>query len=117
MVKIIEENPLTVTVQGVSGGNAVLSAINEDNIVVGYSHITVRQPVTGIKLSDTNVTINLQAKSIQLRAIVYPENAQNKAIKWTSSNTQIARVNDNGLVTLLKPGEVTIIKHRLIIRK
>ena len=26
-----------------------------------------------------------------------------------SSNTQIARVNDNGLVTLLKPGEVTII--------
>ena len=27
----------------------------------------------------------------------------------TSSNTQIARVNDNGLVTLLKPGEVTII--------
>ena len=109
VVKIIEENPLTVTVQGVSGGNAVLSAINEDNIVVGYSHITVRQPVTGIKLSDTNVTINLQAKSIQLRAIVYPENAQNKAIKWTSSNTQIARVNDNGLVTLLKPGEVTII--------
>ena len=41
VVKIIEENPLTVTVQGVSGGNAVLSAINEDNIVVGYSHITV----------------------------------------------------------------------------
>lgn len=109
VVKILEENPLTVTVQGVSGGNAVISAINEDNIVVGYSHVTVRQPVTSIKLSDTNVTINLDARSIQLRAIVYPENAQNKEVKWTSSNTQIARVSENGLVTFSRPGEVTII--------
>ncbi|NLJ95915.1 MAG: hypothetical protein GX321_02075 [Clostridiales bacterium] len=109
VVKIIEANPLTLTVQGVAGGNAVISAINEDNIVVGYSHVTVRQPVTSIKLSDTNVNINLDAKSIQLRAIVYPENALNKEVRWTSSNTSIARVNENGLVTFSRPGEVTII--------
>jgi len=109
VVKIIEDNPLTVTVQGVSGGNAVISAINEDNIVVGYCHVTVRQPVTSIKLSESNVKINLGAKSIQLRAIVYPENATNKEVKWTSSNTSIAKVNENGLVTLVSPGEVTII--------
>ena len=109
VVKIIEANPLTLTVQGVAGGNAVISAINEDNIVVGYSHVTIRQPATSIKLSDTNVFINIDAKSIQLRAIVYPENALNKNVVWTSSNQQIARVNDNGLVSLVKPGEVTII--------
>ena len=109
VVKIVEANPLTVTVQGVAGGNAVISAINEDNIVVGYSHVTIRQPVTRIALSENNVFINIDAKSIQLRAIVYPENALNKEILWTSSNQQIARVNDNGLVTLVKPGEVTII--------
>ncbi len=109
VVRIIEANPLTVTVQGVAGGNAVISAINEDNIVVGYSHVTIRQPVTRIALSDTNVYINIDAKSIQLRAIVYPENALNKEIIWTSSNDQIAKVNNNGLVTLVKPGEVTII--------
>ena len=109
VVKIIEENPLTLTVQGVAGGNAVISAINENNIVVGYSHVTVRQPVSSIKLSDTNVNINLDAKSIQLRAIVYPENALNKEVKWTSSNTSIASVSENGLVRLIKPGEVTII--------
>ena len=109
VVRVVEENPLTVTVQGVAGGNAVISAINEDNIVVGYTHVTIRQPVTRISLSDTNVYINIDAKSIQLRAIVYPENALNKEVAWTSSNPQIARVNDNGLVTLVKPGEVTII--------
>jgi uncharacterized protein YjdB len=109
VVRIIEANPLTVTVQGVAGGNAVISAINEDNIVVGYTHVTIRQPVTRIALSETNVYINIDAKSIQLRAIVYPENALNKEVVWTSSNPQIARVNENGLVTLSKPGEVTII--------
>ena len=109
VVKIVETSDLTVTIQGVSGGTAVISAINEENIVVGYCHVVVRQPVTSIKLSDTSVNINLGARSIQLRAIVYPENATNKEVKWTSSNTSIARVNDNGLVTLIRPGEVTII--------
>ena len=109
VVKIVEANPLTATVQGVAGGNAVIFAINEDNIVVGYTHVTVRQPVTRIELSDTRVTIKIDAKSIQLRAVVYPENALNKEVVWTSSNTQVARVNESGLVTLVKPGEVTII--------
>ena len=109
VVRIIEANPLTATVQGVAGGNAVISAINEDNFVVGYTHVTIRQPVTRIALSDTNVFINIDAKSFQLRAVVYPENALNKEVIWTSSNPQIARVNDNGLVSLVKPGEVTII--------
>lgn len=109
VVKIVETNPLTVTIQGVSGGNAVISAINEDNIVVGYSHVTVRQPVTSIKLSDTNVTASLSAKTFQLRAIVYPENALNKEIRWTSTNPSIARVNESGLVTFVKNGDVTII--------
>lgn len=109
VVRIVEANPLTVTVQGVAGGNAVISAINEDNIVVGYCHVTIRQPVTRIALSDTNVYINIDARSLQLRAVVYPENALNKDIEWTSSNQQVARVNENGLVTLVKPGEVTII--------
>lgn len=109
VVKLIEANPLTLTVQGVAGGNAVISAINENNIVVGYTHVTVRQPVSKITLSETSVAINLDAKSIQLRAIAYPENALNKNVKWTSSNTSIANVSDNGLVSLLKPGEVTII--------
>ena len=75
----------------------------------------MRQPVTRIELSDTRVTIKIDAKSIQLRAVVYPENALNKEVVWTSSNTQVARVNESGLATLVKPGEVTIIADQWII--
>jgi uncharacterized protein YjdB len=43
-----------------------------------------------------------------LKATVAPENATDKTITWTSSNEEIATVDANGLVTALKPGEVTI---------
>lgn len=109
VVKITEQTPLSATVQAMAGGNVVLTAINQDNVVVGYSHITVQQPVTGISLSETAVIVDMATKRLQLRATVYPENASNKDIKWTSTDPSKAKVDANGLVTLVKPGTVTII--------
>ena len=109
IVEIVEAIGFTATIQAKRAGNVVISAINQDNVVVGYSHITVDQPVTSISLSETDVTLNLPQRSLQLRASVYPENATNKNIKWTSTDTSKARVDDNGLVTLVSPGSVSII--------
>lgn len=109
VVAISETNGLTATVQGLSGGHAVVSAINEDNIVVGYCDIMVRQPVEKITLSDTNVTANLSMKQFQLRATVSPDNAEMKDIEWDTTDVSKATVSTNGLVTLLKPGTVTIV--------
>lgn len=109
VVKIVDEQPRTVTIQGVAGGTAVITAINQDNVVVGFSHISVQQPVKSISLSESNAVLKLGSKSFQIRAIVYPENAYDKTIIWTSSDTSIAKVNENGVVTLLKAGKVTII--------
>ncbi|HWT74530.1 MAG TPA: Ig-like domain-containing protein [Mobilitalea sp.] len=109
VVKIIESSALTATIQGVAGGTAVISAINQDNVVVGYCHVKVQQPVTSIVLSETAVTVSLASKTLQLRASVYPDNALNKTVNWTSSDTTKATVDANGRVTLLKAGTVTII--------
>ena len=38
-----------------------------------------------------------------------PYNATNQLVRWTSSNTAVARVNEKGIVTALAPGTVTII--------
>lgn len=108
VVAITESSALTATVQGVAGGTAVISAINQDNVVVGYCTITVRQPVTSIVLSETAVSSNLTVKQYQLRATVYPANAVNQSILWTSTDTSKATVNQNGLVTFVKSGTVTI---------
>ncbi len=109
IVKIVESSALTVTIQGVGGGHAVISAINQDNVVVGYSAITVLQPVTTVTLSETAATLDLSVKYLQLRASVSPVNAVNKDVTWSTTDSTKATVNANGLVTLLRPGTVTII--------
>ncbi|MDF2543602.1 MAG: hypothetical protein K0S47_3320 [Herbinix sp.] len=109
VVKIVESSKLTTTIQGVAGGTAVISAINQDNVVVGYCHVTVQQPVTSIVLSETSVSVDLSVKKLQLRATVYPENAMNQTVLWSSTDTSKAKVDANGMVTFLKPGNVSII--------
>ena len=41
-------------------------------------------------------------QTLQLAATVYPENATNKAVKWTSDDPEVASVDENGLVTVHK---------------
>lgn len=63
--------------------------------------------VTSIKLNRSKVTID-KGRSIRLVATVTPNDADNKALTWKSSNTNIATVN-NGYVKAIKTGKATII--------
>ena len=63
--------------------------------------------VTSIKLNRSKVTID-KGRSIRLVATVTPNDADNKALIWKSSNTNIATVN-NGYVKAIKTGKATII--------
>lgn len=108
IVKITEAGKLSVTVQGVAGGTAVISAINQDNVVVGFSSVTVLQPVTGMTLSEAEVTSRIGDK-VQLRATIEPDNATNQKVTWKSSNSKVATVSDNGLVTMKSAGTASII--------
>ncbi len=109
IVAITESSALSATIQGIAGGHAVISAINQDNVVVGYCHVSVQQSVTSIVLSETEVTVDLKTKRMQLRASVYPENALNKKVNWSTTDASKARVDENGMVTFVKAGTVSII--------
>lgn len=108
IVKITEAGRLSVTIQGVSGGSATISAINQDNVVVGFCSVTVLQPVEGMTLSETEVTSRIGDK-VQLRATIKPDNATNQKVTWKSSNTKVATVTDNGLVIMKSAGTASII--------
>jgi uncharacterized protein YjdB len=50
----------------------------------------------------------IQDDTAQLTAHVYPTNASNKALSWSSSNKKVAKVDSNGLVTAVGGGSCVI---------
>ena len=69
--------------------------------------VTVKQPVTSIKLSKKSISLN-KGKKYTLKARIAPKSAANKAVVWKSSNTKIASVSSKGVVTSKSAGTTTI---------
>ena len=63
--------------------------------------------ITNIELNKTSDELEV-GKTTQLTATVYPTNATNKAVNWTSSNSSVATVSTSGLVTAKGVGTATI---------
>ena len=64
-------------------------------------------PVSQITLNKTETSISV-GNSETLTATVAPENAANKALKWVSSDEDVATVAPDGTVTAVKAGAATI---------
>lgn len=91
----------------------VVNGIYETPNVTEASSFKVEVNVLGdlhvkeLSLLDDNVTIKVAEKR-QLRFAVYPTNATNQAITWTSSNDKVATVNSDGIITGVAEGNVEI---------
>ena len=64
-------------------------------------------PVSQITLNEAEASISV-GNSETLTATVTPENAANKALKWASSDEDVATVAPDGTVTAVKAGAATI---------
>ncbi len=81
------------------------SCITEDTVVTGryykesdYARITL----------DRTVLDMFQGNDVKLNYTISPANLSGEAVEWSSSDPNIATVDDKGVVTALLPGEVTI---------
>lgn len=63
--------------------------------------------ITGITLNETSKELDI-IDTFQLIATIEPTNATNTNIIWSSSNEEVATVNQKGLVTAKSIGETTI---------
>ena len=87
-----------------SGNNS--SNSNNNNSSSTKPSQTVK--VTGVSLSKTSAEIYLNNDTgFSVSATVSPSNATNKNVTWSSSNSNIASVN-NGYITANNPGTATI---------
>lgn len=72
--------------------------------------VVVGEKVKKITLNKSSITLNRGAKNItyQLKKSIKNKNATYKCVSWYSSNKNVATVDNNGKVTVLKKGTVTI---------
>lgn len=67
-----------------------------------------RPHASGVLILNTEVEPMLPEEYVQLRAKVLPDGAADNRITWSSSNPEVATVDENGLVTALRDGAATI---------
>ena len=93
-----------------AGTTTITVKTNDGSNLSTTCKITVKDPVIkvkSLKLNKTTTTLDT-GKTETLKATVSPDNATNKKLTWSSSNTNVATVDQNGKVTAKKAGTVTI---------
>lgn len=100
-------------VTGVGLGTALITVTTTDGGKTAQCSVeVVPVPVEGVSLNKTSTTLiitdNNSSPTEQLTATITPNDAANKNVTWTSSNTAVATVSDSGLVTAVGKGTATI---------
>ncbi len=106
-VVTVDKNGL---VKALAKGKAIITVTTEDGNKTDKCEVVVKTKiisVTSVELNK-NSMVKKKGETEQLEATVLPENATNKKLTWESSDTNIATVNESGLVTALGTGKATI---------
>lgn len=91
--------------RAISNGNATITAKKDDLEAKVDLHSII--PIKSISFTATNSTIRV-GKSLQMKLVAKPSDANIETLKYESSDEEIATVNSNGIVTGVAPGKVTI---------
>ncbi len=90
-------------------GTAIISATTNDG-----SRLSARCTVTVIPKDVDEITLNKERLEMEigdierLTAIVSPDDADDKTVTWQSTDSKVASVNSDGVVTARSAGEATI---------
>ena len=110
---VINGKPAAETAELIAwgSGDAVLTVDQKVTITTTEGRFNAK--AEKITLDQPKVTLTRTAKkpepTVTLKATVAPEDTRNKAVKWTSSDPAVAKVDaKTGKVTALKAGKVTI---------
>lgn len=107
-IATVDENGL---VKGLSQGTAKITITTNDG---GYTNtcslgvMSSGNPVTGIIMDGCPSSSVAVDSIIQLTAFIQPSDAEDLTVSWSSSNSEVASVDANGLVSALSEGSTTI---------
>lgn len=102
----VDESAGTTTLSVSMGADDADAAVSVQATYDDSTSTTV--PVTGVTLDPTTLGLVVGGDTATLVATVAPTNATNKNVTWSSSNTDVAKVDANGKVTAVAKGSATI---------
>ena len=95
--------------QGVAPGRAVVTITTNNGVNADVNITVLSKESEATSISIDNKSLNIKVgSSTQLNAYVYPDDASNKSVSWSSSNTEIVTVNSSGVITAISKGTATI---------
>lgn len=109
-----DDEIVSVDSNGIMTGNSIgtvkITAISKNGVKASFS-VTVTNrnvDVSKIEIDNKYPAVMNNGATLQLNATVSPANATDKTIVWSSSNSDVASVNQNGLVTANNAGTAII---------
>lgn len=94
-------------IQAISSGKTTITVRAEENTVQNQIEIEVYSKVTGISIDQSEIYMQIE-DTFQINAYVEPDDANNKNIIYSSNDTDIATIDQNGFITAKKEGKVQI---------
>ena len=97
-------------VKAVGAGSATITVTTSDGGRTAKCSVTVEAakiPVTGMTLNQPSLSLVVGTTSV-LTPQVFPSNATDKTVTWSSSNTTVSTVSSSGVVTAKSAGSATI---------
>ena len=113
-VQYISSNPNVATVDnegnitGIRSGKVTITVKAEENNVQNQIEITVYSKVTNIILDQKEIYMQV-GDTFQINAGLEPEDANDKNILYSSSNTDVAVITENGIITAKQEGSTNLI--------
>lgn len=113
-VQYISSNPNVATVDnegnitGIRSGKATITVKAEENNVQNQIEITVYSKVTNIILDQKEIYMQV-GDTFQINAGLEPEDANDKSILYSSTNSDVAVITENGIVTAKQEGTTNLI--------
>lgn len=107
IIKLQKFDSSVAVINAIAPGQAYLYAKASNGVNTSLMVTVNTIPVSEIILSKQELRLNV-SETYQFEANVLPANANNKAIRWESSNAEIGTVDETGFFTAIAPGETVI---------
>lgn len=95
-------------IKAIHSGTTIITVKAKENSVQSQINITVYSKVTGITIDQKEIYMEV-GDTFQINATIEPEDANEKTILYNTNNSEIATIDDSGIITAIQEGTTTII--------